>query len=104
MTATNGFNWQSSWLGNFYLPSDSPLISAGDVTADQIGLSDFTTQTNQTPEGTAVVDIGYHYVAMSRVTTNCLSAPGGQLSIATQSFCIGEPAFDGATWTDVPGW
>ena len=60
---TNGFNWQRSWFGNYYLPSDSPLIRAGVVTADKIGLYHFTTQTNQTPETNAVVDIGYHYVA-----------------------------------------
>jgi hypothetical protein len=59
----NGFNWQSSWLGNFYLPANSPLINAGDRTADQIGLYHFTTQTSQTVEGFSTVDIGYHYVA-----------------------------------------
>lgn len=64
---TNGFNWQSSWLGNFYLPSDSLLIDAGDTTANLLGLYHFTTQTNQVPEGDKYpgtpVDIGYHYVA-----------------------------------------
>lgn len=57
------FNWQSSWLGTFYAPTNSAIVGAGDVTADQIGLYHFTTQTNQVPEGTSVVDIGYHYVA-----------------------------------------
>ena len=28
-----------------------------------MGLFHFTTQTNQAPEGTSIVDIGYHYVA-----------------------------------------
>jgi hypothetical protein len=58
-----GFNWQSSWLGNFYLPPDSILIDAGNTTADQVGLYHFTTQTNQMPETNSMVDIGYHYVA-----------------------------------------
>ena len=57
------FNWQSSWFGDYYLPSDSVLIDAGDVTADQMGLYHFTTQTNQTPEYNFQVDMGYHYVA-----------------------------------------
>jgi hypothetical protein len=57
------FNWQSSWFGDFYLPSDSPLIDAGSATADQVGLYHFTTQTNQVKEGTSYVDIDYHYVA-----------------------------------------
>jgi hypothetical protein len=39
VTVTNTFNWQSGLLGNYYLPSDSPLINAGDVSAAQIGLS-----------------------------------------------------------------
>jgi hypothetical protein len=57
------FNWQSSWLGNYYLPTNSPLINAGSTTADRVGLYHFTTQTNQTKEGISPVDIGYHYVA-----------------------------------------
>jgi hypothetical protein len=34
------------------------------VTADQIGLYHFTTQTNQVKEANSIVDIGYHYVAV----------------------------------------
>ncbi len=60
---TNSPAYQSSWFGNYYLPPNSPLINAGSTTADQMGLYHFTTQTNQTVEGTSVVDIGYHYVA-----------------------------------------
>ncbi len=57
------YDWETSWFGNFYLPTNSPLIEAGSTTSDQVGLYEFTTQTNQTPEGTNIVDIGYHYVA-----------------------------------------
>ena len=57
------FNWQSSWFGNYYLPTNSPLINAGSTTADHVGLYHFTTQTNQVPETNSIVDIGYHYVA-----------------------------------------
>ena len=60
---TNGFNWQTSWLGGYYLPSDSWLINSGNTTADLLGLYYFTTQTNQVEETNSVVDIGYHYVA-----------------------------------------
>jgi len=60
---TNGFNWQGGLFGNYYLPGNSPLINAGDVTADLVGLYHFTTQTNQAPEFNSPVDIGYHYVA-----------------------------------------
>ena len=57
------FNWQSSWLGDYYLPPGSPLINAGGITADKVALYHFTTQTNQVPETNSIVDIGYHYVA-----------------------------------------
>ncbi|MDR3574278.1 MAG: hypothetical protein P4L50_10470, partial [Anaerolineaceae bacterium] len=57
------FNWQTSWLGNFYLPPSSALINAGSITADQVGLYHFTTQTSQLKETNSIVDIGYHYVA-----------------------------------------
>jgi hypothetical protein len=58
------YAWQSSWLGNFYEPTNSPLIDHGSTTADQFGLYHFTTQTNQVKETNSVVDIGYHYVAL----------------------------------------
>jgi hypothetical protein len=100
-TNLTAFNLQSGPLGSFYLPSDSPLIAAGDMTADQLGLSSFTTQTNQTPEGSAVVDIGYHYMACPQ--SACISEAGGQLSVSNHSLAIGVPVFVSATWTDVPG-
>jgi hypothetical protein len=59
------YNWEGSWLGNYYLPTNSPLINAGSTTADQMGLFYFTTQTNQVFEGFSAVDIGYHYVAVN---------------------------------------
>jgi hypothetical protein len=62
ITVTN-FNWQTSWFGDYYLTTTSPLIDAGSVTADKVGLYHFTTQANQIKETNSVVDIGYHYVA-----------------------------------------
>ena len=63
LTNNTSFNWESSWLGNYYLPTNSPLINAGSTNANFLGLYHFTTQTNQVVEGDSVVDIGYHYVA-----------------------------------------
>jgi hypothetical protein len=66
---TNGFDWQSGpFGGDFYLPSDSPLIYAGSTNANRLGLYHFTTTTNlvngqEVPDGTNIVTIGYHYVA-----------------------------------------
>ncbi|MDR3564509.1 MAG: LamG domain-containing protein [Negativicutes bacterium] len=61
---TNGYGWQSSPLGSFYLPPNSALIGQGNSGAGLLGLSSFTTQTNQMVEGNSMVDIGYHYVAL----------------------------------------
>jgi len=61
---TNGFNWQKSWMGNYYLPSNSPLIDHGNTNATYLGLYHFTTQINQAKEAGSTVDIGYHYVAV----------------------------------------
>ncbi len=61
---TTNFNWQPGRLGNYYLPTNSPLIDHGSTTADQVGLYHFTTQTNQMKETNSIVDIGYHYVAL----------------------------------------
>jgi len=58
------YNWQTSWLGNYYLPANSALINRGSTTADLVGLYHFTTQTNQVKETNSIVDIGYHYVAV----------------------------------------
>jgi hypothetical protein len=62
---TNSPVYQSSWLGNYYLPTNSWLINAGSITANLVGLYHFTTQTNQVKETNSVVDIGYHYVALN---------------------------------------
>ncbi|HEV2694460.1 MAG TPA: hypothetical protein VG347_16320, partial [Verrucomicrobiae bacterium] len=67
VTVTN-FNWQTSWLGNYYLPPDSPLIDVGSINANMWGLYYFTTQTNQTEETSSIVDIGYHYAAIDSGT------------------------------------
>lgn len=56
------FNWQSSWFGDFYLPSSSPLSNVGSTNANLLSLYHFTTQTNQVKETNSIVDIGYHYV------------------------------------------
>jgi hypothetical protein len=69
------FNWQKSSLGDYYLPSDSPLIDAGSTTAGQLGLYHFTTQTNQVLETNSIVDIGYHYVAVD-ASGNLLDTDG----------------------------
>lgn len=58
------FNWQTSWLGGFYLPLGSDLIDAGSRSAADAGLYHFTTRTTQDKESTSPVDIGCHYVAL----------------------------------------
>lgn len=60
-----GFDWQAGPLGNYYLPSNSPLVSIGSVSAAAVGLFHWTTQTNQTKEENSQVDRSYHYVALN---------------------------------------
>jgi hypothetical protein len=60
---TNGYNWQVGSLGNYYLPTNSPVIDKGNTNANCLGLYQFTTHTNQMKETNSIVDIGYHYVA-----------------------------------------
>jgi len=58
-------NYQGGPLGNYYLSSSSACIDAGNVTADQVGLYWWTTQTSPSSmEGTSIVDLGYHYPAL----------------------------------------
>ncbi len=52
-------------LGQFYQPTNSPLLNAGSRNATNAGLYHFTTTTNQVPETNSVVDIGPHYVAVN---------------------------------------
>jgi hypothetical protein len=63
-----GFNWQSSWLGNYYLPTNSTLINRGSTNANLLALYHYTTQTNQVKETNTVVEIGFHYVAIDPST------------------------------------
>lgn len=61
--------YQSGPLGNWYLPTNSPLINADtSTTADQVGLYHYTMYTNlvggyQIKETNSWLDISFHYVA-----------------------------------------
>ena len=58
--------YQKGPLGNFYLPATSPLLNTGSVaSAASVGLYHHTTTTNQVKETNSVLDIGFHYVALS---------------------------------------
>ncbi len=59
--------YQSGPLGDYYLPTTTPLYHAGSRTANDAGLFHYTTRVDQTKEGSGqMVNIGLHYVA----TTN----------------------------------
>ena len=107
---SDGFNWQSGPLGNFYLPPHGPatqdgrlLIDAGDQQASEIDvivdgstgaqrpLSSFTTQTSQTLDSGAV-DIGYHYSSLFVLPAILISgnnAADGNGPIETYNFSDG---------------
>ncbi|HUB87593.1 MAG TPA: hypothetical protein VMB22_06845, partial [Verrucomicrobiae bacterium] len=94
----SSFDWQSSWFGNYYLPSDSPLIDRGSTTADQVGLYEFTTQTNQVKEGTNIVDLGYHYVA-----TDAYGNPLDTYVSGTPDYLV-DTAGNGMDTNGLPYW
>jgi hypothetical protein len=102
-------DYQTGPLGSFYYPTGggnlSTLIYAGDQLAANLGLDSETVMTNNVPEGTNIVSIGFHHASVGTVNlyTNCIVNPGGALSISSGAFCVGEPAFDTAYWTDIPG-
>ncbi len=56
--------FQTGPLGNYYLTNTSPLINAGSIAANLVGLYEYTTQTNQWEEAASLVDMGFHYVAV----------------------------------------
>ncbi len=57
--------FQAGPLGNYYQPTNSPLLNKGDLAANTLGMYGYTVLTNQIPEGTSTVSIGYHYVALN---------------------------------------
>ena len=56
--------YQAGPLGNFYQPTNSPLIDIGSTNANLVGLFYYTTSTNEMIESSSIVDIGYHYAAL----------------------------------------
>ena len=84
--------WQTGPLGAFYQPTNSPLLNLGNTSATNVGLYHFTVQTNQGIEGTNIVSLGYHYVALDTNSLpndtfntgipDYLADPSGALSIA----------------------
>jgi hypothetical protein len=67
LTVTN-VTYETGWLGKFYVPtnltSHGVIFNAGSQNATNSGLYHYTMVTNQTPELSTVVDIGFHYVAV----------------------------------------
>jgi hypothetical protein len=62
---TNPPPYQIGPFGNYYMSSNTILAIAGSTSATNLGLYHYTTTTNQTIQGTSIVDIGLHYLAAS---------------------------------------
>jgi hypothetical protein len=56
--------WETSWLGRFYLPTNSIFIDKGSTNADLLGFFHYTMLTNQVKETNTIIDMGFHYVAV----------------------------------------
>ena len=66
--------YQVGPLGNYYLPTTTPLYHAGSRTADHAGMHQYTTRADQIKEGDESpsghnVNIGLHYVATTNATS-----------------------------------
>ncbi|HTV43496.1 MAG TPA: LamG-like jellyroll fold domain-containing protein [Candidatus Sulfotelmatobacter sp.] len=96
LTVTN-YGWSSSFFGNFYLPPDSPLLQKGSTNANFLGLYHFTTQTNQSIEGTNIVDIGVHYVATD-ANGNPLDSNGDGIQDYLEDPLGNGLPYDGTNW------
>ncbi|HEX3626090.1 MAG TPA: choice-of-anchor tandem repeat GloVer-containing protein [Verrucomicrobiae bacterium] len=77
------FDWETSWFGNLYQPTNSLTFHAGSTHADALGLYWFTTDTNQAIEGTNRVTIGYHYIATDSNGIPLPEGPTPYLEIVT---------------------
>jgi Bacterial Ig domain len=58
------FTYATGALGNYYQLSTN-LYDKGSRSSTSANLSDYTVKTNQTKEGTSMVEVGYHYVALT---------------------------------------
>ncbi|MGO8928262.1 MAG: hypothetical protein ACLQU3_15440 [Limisphaerales bacterium] len=67
---SNALAYQTGPLGNYYYPTNglagglTNLFNTGSTWATNVGLYHYTTTTNQVVEGSTMLDIGYHYVAV----------------------------------------
>jgi hypothetical protein len=67
---TNTLTYQTGPLGNYYYPTNgvpgslTNLFNTGSTWATNVGLYHYTTTTNQVVEGSTMLDIGFHYVAV----------------------------------------
>ncbi len=61
---TNPPVYETGEYGNYYQTASSPLLNQGSTNAAALGLYAFTVLTNGAEEGTNIVSIGLHYVAV----------------------------------------
>jgi hypothetical protein len=80
ITLTN-FNWLAGHSSQFYLPTNSPLIDAGDGYASNAALFHYTTSNQEIKETNSVLDLSYHSVAVAPLSAQTLwvdeSIPAG---------------------------
>src|SRR5262249_53167129 len=64
ISTSTDVGYQTSWLGRFYLPTNSVFVDKASITnASQFGYYWHTTFTNQTRELTNRLDLGFHVLS-----------------------------------------
>ena len=82
----SSYTHNDSWLGNYYLPTNSSLIHTGGVTADLIALNHFTTQTNQVEDGGTTVDSASNRGRLAALRQSLAALPAPQAVAAIRRF------------------
>ena len=82
-------------LGDYYLSNfiagqsyNSPCIDMGSNLASYFGLDQFTTSTDNFPEGATPVDMGYHYPMTEEPSLTLIEPNGGETLISGQNHTI----------------
>jgi hypothetical protein len=94
--------WLAGPLGNYYQATNGPLINNGSTSATNLGLYHYTVMTNNVVEGTNIVSLGYHYVAVGTNGLPLVSNTNGVPDYLADANGNGLIDSGETPWYDVP--